>query len=669
MDGNISISTSESESETSSTLDSLDETFFGPNNVHTDQTGSIPKIATYNLRSLYPKINHLKTDILERSIDVSFLQEIWEPQRNDDSDFDFEIEKLFEVEGLQYISSPRPANYKGVSYGGVALIVNSSKFQCKKLSVSVPKDLEVIWALAKPKTAKPLFKTFILCSFYSPPDKQKNSKLCDHIVTTLHMLYSKYPESGIILGADINGMDISPILKCGLKLRQIVDKFTRGFKILDILITNISRHFHCPIIFPPINPDDPKSGKPSDHSVPVCQPHTDKFNPPVRNYRIVNYRPLPESSVKRFGEWIVSVNWDSILRENSTSDLAMEFETLVYQKLDEFCPEKVMKFSSYDKPFITKELKEIDRKKKREYQKRGKTRKYLILRNLFRKKYKSEAQKYVDKTMTDLKESKPGRMYGFLKRLGSEPSNNAENNTFTLPEHESLGYTAEQSAEVIAQHFAKISRDFPPLSEDYLPTRVVEKLKSRDEQPPYLSDYEVWRQIVATKKPRSGVPKDLPKTIIQEFAPEIATPLSVIINRMLHSGVWPDEWKLEYVTPIGKKPYPESEDDLRPISLTPFYSKVAEKFVSGWLLDYIGDKLDIRQYGGLKGSSTTHYIIELVNFILAAQDSADQTAVLACLVDFSKAFNRQDHNILITKLCDMGVPGWLLRLIKAFLDW
>ena len=97
---------------------------------------------------MYPKINHLKTDILERSIDVSFLQEIWEPQKNDTSDFDFEVEKLFEVDGLQYLSLPRPANYKGVSYGGVALIVNSSKFRCKKLSVSVPKDLEVIWALA-----------------------------------------------------------------------------------------------------------------------------------------------------------------------------------------------------------------------------------------------------------------------------------------------------------------------------------------------------------------------------------------------------------------------------------------------------------------------------------------------------------------------------------------
>ena len=42
--------------------------------------------------------------------------------------------------------------------------------------------------------------------------------------------------------------------------------------------------------------------------------------------------------------------------------------------------------------------------------------------------------------------------------------------------------------------------------------------------------------------------------------------------------------------------------------------------------------------------------------------------MLACLVDFSKAFNRQDHTILITKLSDMGVPGWLLKLVIAFLS-
>ena len=37
-------------------------------------------------------------------------------------------------------------------------------------------------------------------------------------------------------------------------------------------------------------------------------------------------------------------------------------------------------------------------------------------------------------------------------------------------------------------------------------------------------------------------------------------------------------------------------------------------------------------------------------------------AVLALMADFSKAFNRQNHNLLITILIDMGVPGWLLEI-------
>ena len=91
-----------------------------------------------------------------------------------------------------------------------------------------------------------------------------------------------------------------------------------------------------------------------------------------------------------------------------------------------------------------------------------------------------------------------------------------------------------------------------------------------------------------------------------------------------------------------------------------------EQFVVSWLLEIVGKKMDFRQYGGNKGNSISHYLIEFLNFILHQQEN-EATAVLACLVDFSKAFNRQDHSILVTKLSDMGVPGWLLRLVIAFL--
>jgi hypothetical protein len=147
---------------------------------------------------------------------------------------------------------------------------------------------------------------------------------------------------------------------------------------------------------------------------------------------------------------------------------------------------------------------------------------------------------------------------------------------------------------------------------------------------------------------------------------ELANPMSKLFDNIVQTASWPQQFKVEYVTPIGKIPLPQSEDDLRPIALTAFPSKVMEQFVVSWLLEVFGDKMDFRQYGGMKGNSICHYLIEFINFILHQQE-LESTAVLACLVDFSKAFNRQDHSILIAKLCDLGTPGWLLRLVMSFL--
>ena len=107
------------------------------------------------------------------------------------------------------------------------------------------------------------------------------------------MFYTKYPNSGIILGADCNGMDITPILKCGLKLRQVVDQKTHGKKIIDILIMNTASFYKSPIIAPPIKPDNPLKAKASDHFVPVCFPHLNRYERPIRNHKIIQFRPLP----------------------------------------------------------------------------------------------------------------------------------------------------------------------------------------------------------------------------------------------------------------------------------------------------------------------------------------------------------------------------------------
>ena len=137
---------------------------------------------------------------------------------------------------------------------------------------------------------------------------------------------------------------------------------------------------------------------------------------------------------------------------------------------------------------------------------------------------------------------------------------------------------------------------------------------------------------------------------------------------MVDTKQWPAMWRREYGVPLQKVPNPEDENQLRIISLTAKFSKIFENMVIKWLYKYIGHILDPQHFGGREGSSITHYMIELVNFILYNQDLTNPNAVLVLMADYSKAFNRQDHNTLITILSDMGCPRWLLEIIIAFLS-
>ena len=202
-----------------------------------------------------------------------------------------------------------------------------------------------------------------------------------------------------------------------------------------------------------------------------------------------------------------------------------------------------------------------------------------------------------------------------------------------------------------------------------LPAEVQAKLNEpiSEGDLPVIADHDVYQKIQKSKKPRSSVPGDLPLRIVKEFGPELATPAGIIFRNILKTGHWPRPWRTEYGTPLQKESNPVTEDQLRIISLTSYFSKVFEQYVMIWLLEFVGKQMDRGQYGGEKGSSITHYLIDMVNFILYNQDLAVPHAVMVVMIDFAKAFNRINHNKIISILSKMGVPGWLLRIVMGFL--
>ena len=94
-----------------------------------------------------------------------------------------------------------------------------------------------------------------------------------------------------------------------------------------------------------------------------------------------------------------------------------------------------------------------------------------------------------------------------------------------------------------------------------------------------------------------------------------------------------------------------------------------ERFVIDWLLVYIEDKLDQDQFGGQKGHSISHYLIEITHFIQNNQDLSKPLSTLFAGIDISKGFNKVCYNKLRTILGDeINVPGWLLRIVASYLS-
>ena len=403
---------------------------------------SLPIISVSNVRSLIPKIENVKKDILERKISVAIFSEVWEKAKCKKQQLEFE--KMFQLDGLKYISTPRLTK-RG---GGTAIVVNQREFSLEKMSVSIPNNLEVVWGLVRPKKESATIREIIVAAIYSPPHSKKNNQLLDHLLSTTHYLLSRFPRAGLVIGGDKNDLQISSLISGIPRLRQIVTKYTHRRKILDIILTNMSSLYAVPEIVPAVPPDNPQVGVPSDHSTVVATPLTQDNVGRFRDFITRKYRPLPQSGITEFGRWICSEDWLGVTEQVNPTQQVEAFQNIVNTKLDTIFPQKTVKINpTLDKPFYTAELKKLDRQVKRKYRRHFRSDKYWRLKECYDRKYKKAAEVYLERNVRSLKEDDPGRAYQSLKKLGAQPGDCSDEGSFTLISHQLENLTSEESAE------------------------------------------------------------------------------------------------------------------------------------------------------------------------------------------------------------------------------
>ena len=160
----------------------------------------------------------------------------------------------------------------------------------------------------------------------------------------------------------------------------------------------------------------------------------------------------------------------------------------------------------------------------------------------------------------------------FSARPGEETSP-----TFSLPNHIDANLTPKESAETIAELFAKISQEYTPIEDDKTSRwmDVKRKLELAKCIHPTIMEHEIYENMKASKITDS-VPGDIPAPIIKEFLPEFATPITAIIKESIETHTWQKKFKKELE---GKARYagqllaPAEGFGLRPRLFLPFGQK------------------------------------------------------------------------------------------------
>ena len=184
---------------------------------------------------------------------------------------------------------------------------------------------------------------------------------------------------------------------------------------------------------------------------------------------------------------------------------------------------------------------------------------------------------------------------------------------------------------------------------------------------PEMTVLDVGNYISKLKNKKSTGPDDINVFLLKSALPYIVEPLTYIYNLCIRHSVFPDPLKKAKVIPLPKTKVVTSSNDFRPISLLSVLSKPLENHIYKHLISFIEhhDLFHPFQSGFRNHHSCHTALVRMCDKWLSSVNNSEITG--AVFLDFKKAFDLVDHNILIKKLSSYLQNQNTLDLICSFL--
>jgi hypothetical protein len=184
---------------------------------------------------------------------------------------------------------------------------------------------------------------------------------------------------------------------------------------------------------------------------------------------------------------------------------------------------------------------------------------------------------------------------------------------------------------------------------------------------PEISHAEILSSIKHLKVNKPTGSDGIPAKFYKLFAEPITPILHTLFNECLKQGEVPLVLRKTFIKCLYKgKGKKNSCTNYRPISIISSTSKIYENIMYRRLSKYLEDNnlLSESQHGYRRHRSTESAVLEVSNHIRKAGDSKKFSGLL--FVDFQKAFDMINHDVLLQQLSNLGIRNQNLEWFKSY---
>ena len=293
--------------------------------------------------------------------------------------------------------------------------------------------------------------------------------------------------------------------------------------------------------------------------------------------------------------------------------------------------------STSRKEKITKELLEIEKN----------------LQKSFR-----DTQSFIEGKAVDAIKTNPKYFFSYVKKKSKikskiGPLTNTEGN---------LTNKNKEMAEILSQQYVKVFSK----PKTTVPTDSHIKLESIPTTDITVKDFV--DAIDEISPSAAAGPDGFPALLLKNCKAELSLPLTLLWKKSLSKGIVPNKLKKSIITPIHKGGSRSLPANYRPVALTSHIIKTFEKVLRKHIVQHMNQKqlFNEHQHGFRSGRSCLSQLLEQFDVILSILEQDANADVV--YLDFSKAFDKVDHKIVLHKMKMLGIDGEIHDWLGSFLS-